>query len=95
MSKILQKQHEKIYLHKAIDKRIMFSGKIVRNFIRTDIVKSSYWTFGAGALASLIAVAAGRTHHTLVVGLKSSLVGVFADGTFTVTSLNSRLPSNF
>ena len=95
MSKILQKQHEKIYLHKAIDKRIMFSGKIVRHFIRTDIVKSSYWTFGAGALASLIAVAAGGTNHTLVVGTESSLVGVFANGTCTFTSLDSRLPSNF
>ena len=73
----------------------MFSGKIVRNFIRTDVVKSSYWTFGAGALASLVIVAAGGTNLALIIRLKSSLVRVFADGTCAVTSLDSRLPSNF
>ena len=73
----------------------MFSGKIVRHFIRTDVIISSNWTFGAGALASLMIVGTGWTNLALAVRLKSSLVRVFANGTFTVTSLNSCLGSNF
>ena len=73
----------------------MFSGKIVRHFIRTDVIKSSNWTFGAGALASLMIVGTGWTNLALAVRLKSSLVRVFANGTFTLTSLNSHLACNF
>jgi len=89
-----EKKEEK-NLHQTINERVMFSRQIVRNFIRTDIVKSSNWTFDARALTSLMIVSTGWTNLALVIRLKSSLVRVFANGTFTLTSLNSHLACNF
>ena len=83
------------YLHQTINEGVVLARKIVRNFIGTDEVKSSKWTFGTGAPTSLIVVGTRWANQTLLVGLESSLVGVFADGTCTSAGRDRRLAADF
>ena len=41
-----KKKREKI-LHQAISERVVSTCQIIRNFIRTDVVKPSNWTVDA------------------------------------------------